>query len=208
MIPKGSSDPFALRRAAQGVVKILAEGALAVTTIQVIAGDAQLEKFLLDRVDYYFREIRGFAYDEVNAVLAAGWADLRDVQQRLDAVRDVRKSENFEPLAAAFKRIKNILKQAQFEKAGAVDPARLEPGPEQELHAEYERVRAAAQTASGYGETLAAIATLRPAVDRFFDAVMVNVEDAAVRENRLTLLRSLLVEFSTLADFSEIVTLA
>lgn len=206
MIPKGSSDPFALRRAAQGVVKILVEGELSLTVPQLTAGDAALEGFLRDRVDYYFREIRGFAYDEVNAVLAAGWADLKDVRQRLEAVKAVRATANFEPLAAAFKRIKNILKQAQFDETGAIDPGRLEPGPEETLHSECQRVKQAAPNAKDYGETLAVIATLRPAVDAFFDRVMVNVEDAAVRRNRLTLLRSLLTEFSTLADFSEIVT--
>lgn len=206
MIPKGSSDPFALRRAAQGVVKILVEGELALTVPQLTGGDAQLEGFLRDRVDYYFREIRGFAYDEVNAVLASGWSDLKEVLARLEAVKAVRATANFEPLAAAFKRIKNILKQAQFEEAGAIDTQKLEPGPEQALHADYLRVKDAAAASANHGETLAVIATLRPAVDAFFDKVMVNVEDAAVRRNRLTLLRSLLTEFSTLADFSEIVT--
>ena len=78
----------------------------------------QLEEFLADRVRYYFREIRGFKYDEVNAVLVSGWDDLLDVEERLEAVRAVRPTEDFEPLAASFKRIRNILKQAQFEGLG------------------------------------------------------------------------------------------
>ena len=78
----------------------------------------QLEEFFADRVRYYFREIRGFKYDEVNAVLVSGWDDLLDVEERLEAVRAVRPTENFEPLAASFKRIHNILQAGAFEGAG------------------------------------------------------------------------------------------
>jgi len=204
LIPKGSSDPLALRRAAQGIVKILVEGQLKLTIHQLTGGDAQLEKFFADRVGYYFREIRGFAYDEVAAVMAAGWPDLKDALARLEAVKSVRQGADFEPLAAAFKRIKNILTQAKFTEDGVVDAGKLEPGAEADLAAEFRRVKAAIGT--DYVAAMGAIASLRPAVDTFFIGVMVNVEDAAIRRNRLTLLRSLLTEFSTLADFSEIVT--
>ncbi|MBY0505072.1 MAG: glycine--tRNA ligase subunit beta [Bryobacteraceae bacterium] len=204
IIPKGSSDPLALRRAAQGVVKILVEGELALKVPQLTGGDAQLEKFFADRVGYYFREIRGFAYDEVAAVMAAGWPDLKDALARLEAVKTVRQGADFEPLAAAFKRIKNILTQAKFAEDGAVDASKLEPGAEADLAAEFARVKSA--MGSDYVAAMGAIASLRPSVDNFFNSVMVNVEDAAIRRNRLTLLRSLLTEFSTLADFSEIVT--
>lgn len=204
IIPKGSSDPLALRRAAQGIVKILVEGSVMLTVPQITGGDAQLEKFFADRVGYYFREIRGFAYDEVAAILAAGWPDLKDVLARLEAVKAVRQGADFEPLAAAFKRIKNILTQAKFDEPGTVDASKLEPGAEATLAAEFGRVQAA--ISSDHVATLSAIASLRPAVDDFFNQVMVNVDDAAIRRNRLTLLRSLLTEFSTLADFSEIVT--
>jgi len=204
LIPKGSSDPLALRRAAQGIVKILVEGQLKLTIHQLTGGDAQLEKFFADRVGYYFREIRGFAYDEVAAVMAAGWPDLKDALARLEAVKSVRQGADFEPLAAAFKRIKNILTQAKFTEDGVVDESKLEPGAEADLAAEFGRVKAAIGT--DYVAAMGAIASLRPAVDTFFNGVMVNVEDAAIRRNRLTLLRSLLTEFSTLADFSEIVT--
>ena len=204
IIPKGSSDPLALRRAAQGIVKILVEGSLKLTMPQLIKGDAQLDKFFADRVGYYFREIRGFAYDEVAAVMAAGWPDLQDVLARLEAVKAVRQGADFEPLAAAFKRIKNILTQAKFTEDGVVDSTKLEPGAEAVLAAEFSRVKSAIST--DHVATMGAIASLRPAVDDFFDQVMVNVDDADLRRNRLTLLRSLLTEFSTLADFSEIVT--
>ncbi len=209
LIPSGSKDPFALRRAAQGVVKILVEGKLALPVSRLIGGDAQLREFFLDRVRYYFREIRGFRYDEVNAVLAAGWDDLTDVESRLAAIRQVRPTENFEPLAGSFKRIKNILRQAEFTGGGEIEAARLEPGPEADLHAAFEKLRkrvSGLRKKKDYGPALEAIASIRPRVDTFFDKVLVNAPDPDVRRNRLTLLHKLLSEFSAVADFSEIVT--
>ncbi|HKD08514.1 MAG TPA: glycine--tRNA ligase subunit beta [Bryobacteraceae bacterium] len=206
LIPTGTKDPFALRRAAQGVVRILVEGKLRLPIRELLSGDAQLEDFFLDRVRYYFREIRGFAYDEVNAVLASGWNDLVDVEERLEGVRAVRGTENFEPVAAAFKRIKNILKQAEFASDGSVaDPSLLEAGPEASLATAYETARARLAPLS-YAGKLESVAALRPQIDLFFDKVLVNAPDPAVRRNRLTLLHAMLSEFSTIADFSEIVT--
>jgi glycyl-tRNA synthetase beta chain len=209
LVPTGSRDPFALRRAAQGVIRILAEGKVRITLPALVAGDKQLEEFLLDRIRYYFKDVRGYAYDEVNAVLASDYDDLTDVERRLEAIRTVRPTQNFEPLAASFKRIQNILKQAQFEPSGSVDPAILDPGPELELHDEFLRLRDLVYTHRGtqdYRAALEAIASIRPKVDFFFDKVLVNAPEERVRRNRLLLLNSLLSEFSTIADFSEIIT--
>jgi glycyl-tRNA synthetase beta chain len=205
LIPTGSKDPFALRRAAQGVVRILVEGKLELPLGELTGGDAQLGEFLLDRVKYYFREVRGFRYDEVNAVLASGWGNLVDVEARLAALQAVRPTQNFEPLAASFKRIQNILRQAEFQGGNACRENLLEPGPEQQLYNEFRRVRDIARQ-SEYPAVLEAIASLRPAIDLFFDKVLVNAPDPDVRRNRLALLHDLLTEFSTIADFSEIVT--
>jgi glycyl-tRNA synthetase beta chain len=203
LVPTGSKDPFALRRAAQGVVKILVEAKLNYELNDLASGE--LREFLLDRIKYYFREIRGFKYDEVNAVLASGCGTLADVEARMEALAAVRPTENFEPLAASFKRIQNILKQAEFEPTGVVDAGLLEHGPESDLYHDFLRVRATAQGES-YRKALEAIASLRPKVDTFFDKVLVNAKVERVRNNRLTLLHNLLTEFSTIADFSEIVT--
>jgi glycyl-tRNA synthetase beta chain len=206
MIPTGSRDPFALRRAAQGVVKILVEGELRLPVRKLLGVDAKLEEFVLDRVRYYFKEIRGFKYDEVNAVLASGWDDLVDVEERLKAIQAVRPTEDFEPLAASFKRIQNILKQAQFSGGGSqIDAALLEPGPESDLYKAFQDVRGIVADQS-YRPALESIGSLRPKVDLFFDKVLVNAPDAKIRQNRLALLHTLLAEFSTIADFSEIVT--
>ncbi len=226
LVPTGSKDPFALRRAAQGVIKILVEGRMDLTLRELVSKafkpdlggvnaqalrggrdvhEIALEEFLLDRIQHYFREIRGFKYDEVNAVLASGVGTLPDVQARLEALAAVRPTENFEPLAASFKRIRNILKQAEFSSSGPIQAPLLEAGPEQDLHAAFESVRERAK-GTGYREALETVATLRPKVDVFFDKVLVNAPDAQVRTNRLTLLYHLLTEFSSIADFSEIVT--
>lgn len=204
LAPTGSKDPFALRRAAQGMVRILAEGEI---QIKLPPLTPELAGFLRERIEYYFREVRGFKYDEVRAVLAAGYDNLPDVTARLEALRDVRPTENFEPLAASFKRIQNILKQAQFTETGKIDEHLLEPGPERELFEQYARVRMLiAMFRKDHRKALEEIASLRPRVDLFFDKVLVNAKDEAVRRNRLTLLKNLLTEFSTIADFSEIVT--
>jgi glycyl-tRNA synthetase beta chain len=203
LIPTGSRDPFGLRRAAQGVVKILVEGKIAVPLLDLLddvgAGHARpLQDFMQDRVKFYFKDHRGFKYDEVNAAMAAGWSNLVDLEARLVRIQKLRPTPDFEPLAASFKRIRNILVQAGFTGGGAVVESLLEPGPELELYEEFTKIA---------GQPIESVTSkLRPRVDLFFDKVLVNAPDATVRQNRLTLLHTLLAEFSTMADFSEIVT--
>ena len=193
--PTGSKDPFALRRAAQGVVRIIVEGQV---KFDFSGMSDALAEFIRDRVEYYFRDVRGFAYDEVRACMAAGWRDLIDLEGRLKRVQAVRRTPDFEPIAASFKRIKNILQQAEFTDSAGCAIDLLEAGPELDLYNEIKRTE---------GQPLESrIGPLRPKVDLFFDKVLVNAPDPAVRRNRLSLLQNLLTEFSTIADFSEIVT--
>jgi glycyl-tRNA synthetase beta chain len=206
LIPSGSKDPFALRRAAQGIVKILFEAKLPVELAQIVDDVPQLGEFLLERIQFYLREIDGFAYDEVNAVLAVPPTTLADLEERVAAVHNVRPTADFEPLAASFKRIKNILKQAGVTASEPPRPDLLAPGPEQDLYTAWGVVRTDVAAATSYGDKLAAIASLRPQVDLFFDKILVNDPDPSIRQNRLALLNGLLTEFSTIADFSEIVT--
>jgi glycyl-tRNA synthetase beta chain len=194
MVPTGSRDPFALRRAAQGVVRIVIEGQV---KFDFPGMNEALREFMRDRIEYYFRDVRGFAYDEVRACMTADWRDLLDLESRLKRVQAIRPTPDFEPIAASFKRIKNILQQAQFSGPGELRADLLEPGPELELYTEIRRTD---------GQPIESrIAALRPKVDLFFDKVLVNAPDEAVRRNRLTLLHNLLTEFSEIADFSEIV---
>jgi glycyl-tRNA synthetase beta chain len=206
LIPTGSRDPFALRRAAQGVVKILVEGKLDIDLAPLVGGGTDgakaLAEFLQDRIRYYFKDVRGFEYDEVNAAMAAGWSNLADLEARLIRVRNLRSSPDFEPLAASFKRIRNILDQQKFDRASAapIDPKLFEDGPERDLYDEYRRIA---------GQPIESVVSrLRPKVDLFFDKVLVNAPEDDVRRNRLMLLGTLLLEFSNIADFSEIVTTA
>jgi glycyl-tRNA synthetase beta chain len=230
LVPSGSSDPFALRRAAIGIVKILVETKLPVSLSMVIARSArtlangprkiavstgvekQVLEFLLDRARFVLKETAGLAYDEINAALAAGADDLVDAIRRMEAIRAIRKTKNFEPLAVSFKRIRKIIEKAGPEAGWKLSSVRSDlftEDAERELHAlaasamkEVEQQKRAGK----YREALQGIAALRPAVDRFFDEVMVMAEDEQIRKNRLTLLSRLLSEFSTIADFSEIVT--
>jgi glycyl-tRNA synthetase beta chain len=189
MTPTGSRDPFGLRRAAQGIVRLIVEGLVKAPPLE--------GEFMRDRVEYYFRDVRGFAYDEVRACMTAGWSDLPDLEARLKRVQGVRATPDFEPIAASFKRIKNILKQAQFNDS-AFHSQLLEPGPELDLYEEIQGTK---------GQPLESrIGPLRPKVDLFFDKVLVNAPDPNIRRNRLALLQNLLTEFSDVADFSEIVT--
>jgi glycyl-tRNA synthetase beta chain len=225
-MPTGSSDPYALRRAALGIVKIVLEKKLYVSLSLLIgaAGKAlqahapkkaitpqqefQVLEFILERARFVLREKSGYAYDEVNAVLRAGNDDLVDVEKRLRALKAIRKSKNFEPLAVSFKRIRRILEKANLNgEAQRVNGELFEKDAERELYA---AVRKAAgrvsedKRAGRYQEALEEIAGLRKAVDQFFLDVMVMAEDQALRNNRLALLAELLREFTTIADFSEL----
>jgi len=224
--PTGSKDPFALRRAANGIVKILAESAVALPlTLREVAatatdGDQKLAEkvrgFLVERLEFYLREARGQAYDVVKAVLAAGVDDVRDAVARAEAVTAVRGASSgdtgdFAAVSAAFKRMKNILSQATEKGIAAgskVDSALLTEPTEKAL-AEKSAELAGRVEALGaeknYAAALEQIAALRPQVDAFFDAVMVMAPEAAVRANRLALLQRVLGDFSGIADFSEIV---
>ena len=232
LIPSGSKDPFGLRRQANGIVKTIAEHKLPLKLGQLMrdararyhGSDAEKKfsadtgfgeatrLFFRERLEFYLRDVHGFTYDVVNAVLAADAEDVVDAQARAAAVGKVRPSADFESISVAFKRMKNILRQASEagrEVGPAVDPSVLQDEAEKDLGAQLPRTAAQVETlraARKYEQALLEVAKLRPAVDRFFDKVMVMVEDARLRANRLALLQTLLKEFSTIADFSEIVT--
>ena len=214
--PTGSKDPFALRRAANAIVKILAESELALTLGDVLKASGaegenrtQVEAFLRERVQFYLKDVRAFAYDVTNAVLAAGAEDVRDAIARAEALTAARGGEDFLAVSAAFKRMKNILRQAEEKEFALGSPQGVE------LAAEAQQLATAAgelapqvatlREARAYGEALAKIATLRPVVDAFFDKVMVLDSDETVRGAHLGLIDEVLRSFSTIADFSEMV---
>jgi glycyl-tRNA synthetase beta chain len=215
--PTGSKDPFALRRAANGVVKILGEGVLPLTLGDVADAATADEKvrrkvelFFAERLEFYLREAKGQAYDVVKAVLAAGANDVRDAVARAEAVTAVRGSEDFAAVSAAFKRMKNILAQAEVDRTIKLPPVGGFGHPaEEELWGMGGEVSGEAElfiSQHKYVEALQTFSKLRPVVDTFFEQVMVLDPDPNVRKYRLALLTWIQKSFSGIADFSEIVT--
>jgi glycyl-tRNA synthetase beta chain len=240
LVPSGSKDPFALRRQANGIIKVIAEKKLPLRLADLM-GDAragykgsEAEKkfvddarfdesvriFFRERLEFYLKDVRGYAYDVVKAVLAAGADDVVDALARAEELATAREShrEDFDAVCTSFKRIKNILKQAA--EKGVDIPTGAPEGPggwllanssdaETALYrsgvsvwASYEQSR----RAGDYRSALSHVALLRPVLATFFDEVMVMVEDPQLRANRLGILQMLYLNFSTIADFSEIVT--
>jgi len=220
MAPTGSKDPFALRRAANSIVKILAESALPFTIADLLDWAAasqnqrkDLEVFFSERVEYYLKDVRGIAYDVVNAVKASGLRGVRDAIAWAEALNEARNSQDFISVSAAFKRMKNIVRQAQTQGV-KIDATQSFT----EVLVEGEGVRlwgitqlVFAQSKSlieqkKFKESLQIISTLRPWIDSFFDKpIVVMHEDPALRAARLGLVNEVLTSFSTIADFSEIV---
>ncbi len=231
LVPSGSKDPFALRRQANGIVKIIAEKKLPLTLndlmrdaragyqhseaekkfVEDAAFSSSVQAFFRERLEFYLKDLRGYEYDVVKAVLAADSSDVVDALARAEAVKQVLHMPEFQAIGAACKRIRNILKQAAEKRIAIAD--RFEalpesPVEEKALAAFLDDHRLEIETLGkekAYRDALLVLATAREPVDRFFDKVMVMVDDARVRANRLALLETLLREFSTIADFSEIV---
>jgi glycyl-tRNA synthetase beta chain len=223
--PTGSKDPYALRRAANAIVKILAETGLPLVRADLFRAvpaevneetQAKLAAFFEERFIFWLREMRGFAYDVVSAVVAVHSDNMRDAIARAEALTEVRGSEDLAAIAAAFKRIKNILRQAQEkgilqpeQGTGAVTSALLTDPAELALYEESMKLAPVVEELGRHGEyrqAMEKIATLRPHVDLFFDKVMVMVDDKSLRDNRLQLIGTVLQAFSRIADFSELVT--
>jgi glycyl-tRNA synthetase beta chain len=232
LVPSGSKDPFALRRQANAIVKVVAEKKLPLRLTGMMRDartgyakseaekkfvdeatfDASVRAFFRERVEFYLKDVRGYAYDVVKAVLGADAEDVVDALARAEAVKEVLHMPEFQAIGAACKRMRNILKQA--DEKGIALAAKFRPLPdsaqEEKALAAYVEVNGpkvgALQKEAKYGDALLLLSAARGPVDAFFDKVMVMVDDERVRANRLALLRTLLKEFSTIADFSEIVT--
>jgi glycyl-tRNA synthetase beta chain len=217
-LPTGDKDPYALRRHALGVIRMLGEKNLALDLAPLLRatlpafGDKitdatpALTEFIYDRLAGSLRE-QGYSAQEVDAVLALRPERLGQVPQRLDAVRAFAALPEAAALAAANKRIGNILKKAEGAVEAKVDAQLLKEPAEQALHAALLQVQPQADQlydAADYAASLRALAVLKVPVDAFFDGVMVNAEDAALRANRLGLLKSLHLAMNRVADLSRL----
>jgi glycyl-tRNA synthetase beta chain len=217
-VPTGDKDPFALRRHALGVIRMLIDGKLAlgvdelidaaVAPFKSLAAEhrAALMTFIYDRLANLLRE-QGYSAQEVDAVLALQPQLLADVTARLAAVRAFANLPEADSLAAANKRVGNILKKVEGEVAAKVNPNLLKEAAEATLNNALTAVKSQADAAferGDYAASLQALAALKTPVDAFFDGVMVNAEDAALRNNRLGLLATLHQAMNRVADLSKL----
>ena len=220
LVPTGEKDPFGLRRAALGVVRILVEKSLALDVKDLLTSARSqfpngvmadsvvqdLHGFMLERLKPYLKE-KGFEPDEIDAVVSLNPARLDQVLPRLKALKEFRALPEAQALAAANKRIRNILRQAGGTPADKVDAARLIEPAERNLSEAVQTLEAQVAPlfkAGNYAEALKRLAGLRPAVDEFFDKVMVMADDVALRNNRLALLNRLSNLFLNVADISRL----
>ncbi|MDR0310169.1 MAG: glycine--tRNA ligase subunit beta [Acidobacteriota bacterium] len=219
LIPSGSGDPFAIRRQGNGILKIILDhrmnlslGALIADSLKAYGKapeegkcSGELMQFFEGRLRFLFEEM-GFAYDCVNAAIAAGFDNPLDLLERLRAIQAMREEADFLSLASNFKRVVNILEQAE-KRGDDVNPTFFADPAENALYRSYLDVRPEVEAAGrnhDYGTALRALASMRGVVDEFFNRVMVMAEDAAIRANRIALLESISRLFSGLADISKI----
>jgi glycyl-tRNA synthetase beta chain len=220
MAPSGSRDPFGLRRAAQGAVRIVLEGDLPLDLDLVAAratrlfgdgleldGDAvlsTLRPFFQDRIRHLLG-LRGYAYDEIEAGLAVGSSDLPDLRRRVEALQAVRREPDFLAVVLAAKRISNIVKDAPEER---LDEGLLEEEAEKELHTAAARLRREirqAQDDGRYEDGLRKIAEFAEVLEKFFVEVLVMDENRELRRNRIALLQSIQRILSRTAKLTEMV---
>ena len=219
-VPTGDKDPFGLRRAALGILRILIERKHPVPLSQLAglafksfdgvpavnhAQDTLLD-FVYDRLRGYLRD-QGYSANQVAAVLDARPDAIADLPSRLAAVQAFAALPEAEALSAANKRIVNILRKSGSEAALAVDRARLAEGAEQDLYLAFQRLTPQVEddfTRGDFAGALRVLATAKPVVDRFFDDVMVMADDPAVRANRLALLRGVAGTMNRVADISKL----
>ncbi|TYO97275.1 glycine--tRNA ligase subunit beta [Desulfallas thermosapovorans] len=223
IMPTGSQDPYALRRQALGICHIILDGGLVLSLREIIARaysgytgrvhmkltleqvTGELEEFFRQRLRGLFID-RGLPYDTVDAVLAAGIDDLAGTWLRGQALEEFRTDPAFDALLTAFTRAYNLARKAAHDR---VDPALFDSAAERELYQAFQSVSATATTRMNdraYGAALSTIARLQEPVDRFFNDVMVMVDDERIRDNRLALLKKIAAFIGSMADLSKMVT--
>jgi glycyl-tRNA synthetase beta chain len=230
LVPTGSEDPFALRRNATAIVRIILEGNLRINlglyidnARNLVIGDGfkgvpdseqkgrrRMTEFIFERVRHYGRVVHALRDDVIEAVLKPAHdkaLDLVDLVLRMKALESVTTKPEFDPLIVGFKRAHRLVEKEQWDRK-PVDEARFQHPTESALYQATAKERekmTSAMTRGEYGQALDALVRLKPAIDAFFAAVMVNAEDPAVRNNRLSLLQEVDDFFNSFADFSQIV---
>ena len=219
LIPKGGSDPYALRRQGIGILQIMLERGLNFSLKELVNNAVkqfvkdeskaiELSKIIIDffevRMINMFTD-KGFSKEAVKSALAASFDNIPDAALRIKAIDALRKEPDFEPLAIAFKRVGNILKKSAIDKTLNVEISLLEDNAEKDLYNEVKNFEKDIKSLSEKGDydgALKKIALLRPFVDDFFDNVMVMVDDEKIKANRIALLLEISKLFGNIADFS------
>jgi len=207
-IPTGSRDPFALRRAVNGIIRIVNEYGFEFDIQKDMAqlannyeGDIDLEKlenFILERVKRYYKVNPSI----IEAVLASGERELLAMGKKIEALNSLVNSEGFAEVSSTFKRVANITKDIDLSKTVVVDASLLREDAEKALYKRYSEV--VAKSYDSYEEELDALLALKPELDNFFDNVMVNVEDEALKNNRKALIASIYKSILNIADIKEV----
>jgi glycyl-tRNA synthetase beta chain len=219
-IPSGSRDPHGLRRAAQGLVKIVAEagwelnlGSAVTRAVELVADHVEAEpsqaaaavtEFVADRVKRYLMDTVGVSFDTADAVMAAGWDDLPELVARAHALEAARTADAFRWLALGFKRVRNI---TDGQPEGAVNPETFQQNEERELFrktTDFGEKLDECLAASRFDEAFRAMGELADVLEEFFVEVLVMTDDEAVRCNRIALLKTLGTQFMRLADLSKL----
>ena len=206
-IPTGSRDPFALRRAVNGLIRITSEHNLEfdiVTTLKELASHYEninmqkLENFFLERVRQYFKVNPSI----IEAVLSTGERELLSIGKKIEALNNIANSEGFSEAFSTFKRVANITKDIDLSSDLTIDSKLFEDEAEKDLFDSYTKVSATAYNT--YEEELDALLGLKPQLDKFFEDVMVNAEDEAVKNNRKSLVASIYKSILNIADIKEV----
>ncbi|MFK5938790.1 MAG: glycine--tRNA ligase subunit beta [Sulfurimonas sp.] len=206
-IPTGSRDPFALRRAVNGIIRIANEYAFEFDIVKTLGELAsnyseidleKLESFILERIKRYYKVNPSI----IEAVLASGERELLALGQKINALDSLVNSEGFDKVSSTFKRVANITKDIDLNKTLVVNAGLFEEEAEKTLYVKYTKVNA--QEYNSYEEELDALLGLKPELDNFFQNVMVNVEDEEVKNNRKSLVASIYKSILKIADIKEV----
>lgn len=197
MIPTGSRDPFALRRAAAGIVKICIEHKLNLDITSIF--DDEIVEFFNERLNKIYSNMNPSV---IKAVLTTGEGNLLEIDSKLNALNPIVQSSDFKEYSATFKRVANIIKDIDTASTLAIDETLFEDDAEKELFAKYSEV--VSKTYVTYDEKLDALFGLKPQLDKFFDEVFVNHEDVSIKTNRKNLIGNVYQAFRTIADIKEI----
>ena len=208
MIPTGSRDPFALRRAASGIVKICITHNLHLDLYSIMLKlQKEYNNIDIDKINEFFNDRLFKIFKDVNpsvikAVLSSKESDILKISQKIDALNPIVQSDSFKDISTTFKRVANIIKDIDVSKELSIDENLLEEDAEKELYSSYKDI--VSKTYVTYDEELEALFSLKPNLDSFFENVFVNHENESIKTNRKNLIGLTYQAFRNIADIKEI----